>query len=350
MATFGVFTQPRIRVIISHVKGEVKTMKKFVTSFVVTVAAVILLVIPITSHAATANSRAGIVDLSSGSLNVRSGSSTSSPVLTTISAGTLVTLESKSGSWWQVEYSDGRYGYCHASYITEFSSSPAAVALNYGTLNLRSGPATSYQRIGALSNGEIVLVLSESNGWSRILYNGSKLAYVSSKYLSNSVSSVTARYFPVSLSVPNYKQTDSRWANIKIGNYGQTMSKIGCATTAIAMMESYRTGTTIYPSAMVKKLSYTASGSVYWPSHYTAITNSSGYLNAIYSQLKSGKAVMLGAKNSYGGQHWVVVTGFSGGSSLTTSGFTINDPGSSTRTTLAQFFSDYPYFYKFFIY
>ena len=128
------------------------------------------------------------------------------------------------------------------------------------------------------------------------------------------------------------------------------MSKIGCATTAIAMMESYRTGTTIYPSAMVKKLSYTASGSVYWPSHYTAVTSSSGYLNTIYSQLKSGKPVLIGAKNSYGGQHWVVVTGFNGGNSLTTSAFMINDPGSSTRSTLAQFFSDYPYFYKFFIY
>lgn len=325
-------------------------MKKFVTSFVVTVAAAILFIIPITSHAATASSRAGIVSLSSGYLNVRSGSSTSSPILATLSSGTLVTLESKSGSWWQVEYSDGRYGYCHADYIKEFSSSPAAVNVGYGNLNLRSGPGTSYQRIGALPGGEIVLVLSQANGWSRILHSGNKLAYVSSQYLSGSLSSTTARYSAVSLSVPNYKQTDSRWANVRIGSYGQTISKIGCATTAIAMMESFRTGTTIYPSAMAKKLSYTASGNVYWPSHYTAVTSSSGYLSTIYDQLKAGKAVMIGAKNSYGGQHWVVVTGYTGGSSLTASGFTINDPGSNTRTTLAQFFAEYPYFYKYFTY
>ena len=325
-------------------------MKKIVMFFMITVAAAILLIIPITSHAATADSRAGIVDLSTGSLNVRSGGSTASPIITTVSAGTLITLESKNGSWWQVEYSDGRYGYCHASYIKEFGSTPAAVNVGYGNLNLRSGPGTSYQRIGALPNGEIVLVLAQANGWSRILHSGNKLAYVSSQYLSYSVQSTAARYSAVNLSVPSYKQTDSRWANVKIGSYGQTMSKIGCATTAIAMMESYRTGTTVYPSAMASRLKYTASGSVYWPSHYTVTTSSSGYLNAIYSQLKAGKSVMLGAKNSYGGQHWVVVTGYIGGNSLTSSGFTINDPGSNTRKTLAQFFAEYPYFYKYFTY
>jgi len=56
--------------------------------------------------------------------------------------------------------------------------------------------------------------------------------------------------------------------------------------------------------------------------------------------------VLLGCKNSYGSQHWVVVTGYTGGSTLTASGFTINDPGTSSRTTLSQFLSVYPSFYK----
>ena len=134
----------------------------------------------------------------------------------------------------------------------------------------------------------------------------------------------------------------------QIGSSGKTMSQIGCATTAIAMMESYRTDRTVTPDAMAKQLSYTASGSVYWPGNYVAVTGSSVPLSAIYEHLKQGRPVLFGAKNAAGSQHWVVVTGFTGGSSLTASGFTINDPGSGTRTNLQQFLNVYPTFYKFF--
>ena len=152
-----------------------------------------------------------------------------------------------------------------------------------------------------------------------------------------------------SLNVPKYRQSDSRWANVYIGNSGKTMAKIGCATTAIAMIESYRTGTSVYPDTMAKKLSYTSSGNVYWPAGYTAITDGTNFLSAIYKQLQQGKPVLFGAKKASGGQHWVVITGYSGGSSLTASGFAINDPGSASRTNLQMFLNDYPNFYKYFI-
>ncbi|MPN29290.1 hypothetical protein SDC9_176742 [bioreactor metagenome] len=114
------------------------------------------------------------------------------------------------------------------------------------------------------------------------------------------------------------------------------------------MIESYRTGTTITPSAMVSKLTYTAGGSVYWPSNYTfTLTNN---YSTIYQALKAKKPVLFGSKNASGGQHWVVITGYTGSSTLTASNFTINDPGSSTRTNLQQFLSSYPNFYKFAIY
>ena len=179
------------------------------------------------------------------------------------------------------------------------------------------------------------------------MYHGTKTGYVSSQYLSTGTSSTG--YSAVRLTVPSYKQSDSRWANVKIGSSGKTISQIGCATTAIAMMESFRTGTTIYPDAMAKKLNYTSSGNVYWPSNFVAVTNSSGYLSAVYQQLKQGKPVLLGAKNASGGQHWVVITGFTGGS-LSAANFTIHDPGSTSRTTLQQFLNVYPTFYKYFYY
>ena len=301
--------------------------------------------IPIKSEAATSTSQAGIVEIGSGRLNVRSSNSTNSTIITSLPKGNYVTLIEKSGNWWKVEYDYSKYGYCHADYINTVSSNFATVNITSGTLNVRSGRGTSYNKVGTLYNREAVLVLDTQNGWSKVIYNGTKTGYVSSKYLS-----VQLGYNAISLKVPNYKQTDSRWANVKIGTSGKTIGQIGCVTTAISMIESYRTGTTIYPDAMSKKLSYSSSGNVYWPSNYKTVTSSAGYLNGIYNQLKNGKPVILGAKNYSGTQHWVVVTGFKDGNSLTASAFTINDPGSNSRITLQQFLNQYPVFYKYLYY
>lgn len=322
-------------------------MRKF-TSFILTLVLILgALAIPMSANAATTGSKAGVVSVTSGKLNVRSSASTSGTVVSSLSKGSYVTLMSKSGNWWRVEYADNKYGYCHADYISTVTGTPATVKLTSGSLNVRSGAGTSYSKVASLYNGEVVIVLSKSGNWSRILYNGTKTGYVSSQYLSTSTSST---YSKISLSVPSFKQTDSRWASVKIGSSGKTIAQIGCATTAIAMMESYRTGTTIYPDAMSKKLSYSSSGNVYWPSNYTAVTSSSNYLSGIYSKLKEGKPVLFGAKKSSGTQHWVVITGYTGGNSLAASGFTINDPGSNSRTTLQHLLNEYPTFYKYFYY
>ena len=295
------------------------------------------------AQAAELDSKAGIVSVSSGRLNVRSGAATSASVVTSLTKGSYVTLISKSGSWWKVEYAKGQYGYCHADYITTVSGSAVTVNTQSSGLNVRSGAGTSYSKVGTLSRGETVIVLSTSGGWSRILYHGTKTGYVSAQYLSSS-------YPAVALWVVNFKQTDSRWADTVIGTSGKTFAQIGCATTAIAMVEAHRTGIIVNPDAMAAKLTYTPSGSVYWPSHYTTVTNSDNYLTAIYNLLKQGKPILFGATNQYGSQHWVVITGYTGGSSITASGFTIQDPGSNSRTNLQQFLNVYPNFYKYFYY
>lgn len=322
-------------------------MKRMITLCVSAVIALSLFAIPV--RAANADSKAGIVSTTGGKLNVRSKASSGSAVVATLKKGSFVTLLSKSGSWWQVEYAEGKTGFCHRDYIQTVSGVPATVKLQSGRLNVRSGPGTSYSKAGSLTKGETVIAFSTVSGWSHILYHGTKTGYISAQYLWGS-NSGTPSYPAISLKVPSFKQTDSRWANTMIGQSGKTMAKIGCATTGIAMMESYRTGKTIYPDAMSKQLKYTASGSVYWPSHYAVVTGSAGYLKHLYSLLKQGKPVLLGAKNAQGSQHWVVVTGFTGGSTLSTAGFTILDPGSSSRTTLQPFLSAYPTFYKYFYY
>lgn len=321
-------------------------MKRSISFMLLAVLLLGLFFLPVKAKAATASSSAGVVSTVGSRLNVRQTASTRAAVVSSLGNGSYVMLISKSGAWWYVEYGKGLYGYCHRDFIKEVSGNTATVKTQTGSLNIRSGPGTSYARIGSLPKGETVIVLSTSGGWSRILYYGTKTGYVSAGYLAG----VPVEYSAVSLNVPNFKQTDRRWTNVTIGSSGKTMAQIGCATTAIAMMESYRAGKMIYPDAMAKKLKYTASGSVYWPGDYVTVTNGSGYLNGIYERLKQGTPVLFGAKNFSGKQHWVVITGYTGGSALTAAGFIINDPGSSSRTNLQHFLDEYPVFYKYFHY
>ncbi len=321
-------------------------MKKTI-SFILSFVLIEILLLPVGTHAANISSKAGYVTVSVGKLNVRNGKSTSSAVISSLKKNTYVTLINSNGNWWYVEYEKGRFGYCHKDYITEKSSKTAQVAINSGYLNVRNGTFLSNSVIAKLYKNETVIILSSTGDWSRILFNGTKTGYVKSDYLR--LNSSDNAYNPITLNVPDYKQTDSRWKNVIIGNSGKTIGRIGCVTTGIAMMESYRTGKTIYPDAMSKKLSYSSSGNVYWPSDYIVTTSSSGYLAKIHDILKSGKPVLFGAKNSQGGQHWVVITGFNGGS-LTASNFIINDPATVSRNTLQQFLNAYPNFYKYFRY
>lgn len=285
------------------------------------------------------------VNTSSTVLNVRQKPSSSSTVIGTVQKNSYVSLISKSNNYWYVRYGNSKYGYCHENYLYHVSSAVRIVNTSSGNLRVRRSASSSAPIIDYLPSGTYVTVHTADNTFAKIIYNGNKTGYVSRSYLVKP-QNFTPKYSGISLNVPDYKQTDSRWSGVTLGTSGQTIGKIGCATTALAMTESYRTNTTIYPHTMAKKLSYTSGGAVYWPQNYTIITSQSGHLTKIYNALKSGKPVIVGAKNSYGGQHYVVVTGVVACNSLTSSAFLINDPGSNTRKTLNEFYNSYPNFYK----
>lgn len=317
-------------------------MKRFISFILSTAMALGILFLPFGAFA----SNAGVISVSSGKLNVRRYGSALASVVSTLKKGVFVTLIAESGDWWLVEYGDGEYGYCHSDYIRVVPSVVATVKISSGSLNVRSGAGVSYPKTDSLSKGEKVIVLSTENDWSKILYDGTKTGFVSARYLSPS----TPSYNQVELDVPDFKQTDKRWANVKIGNSGKTIAQIGCVTASIAMIESYRTGSIIYPDTMSKRLTYSSSGDVYWPTDYVPTYTNTDYLEKIYRLLREGKPVLIGAKTYSGGQHWVVITGYKGGDNPTEADFIINDPGSDTRTTLKQFLSVYPVFYKYFYY
>ena len=135
-------------------QNEVIVIRRILTC---TVSILLLLgafLLPMRAEAATADSKAGVVTTASGKLNVRSSPSSSAAVAASLNKGSYVTLISKSGDWWKVEYAKGKYGYCHAGFITVTEGTPVSVAVSRGTLNVRSGRGRPMERSAPSARGK----------------------------------------------------------------------------------------------------------------------------------------------------------------------------------------------------
>ncbi|MGL6106919.1 SH3 domain-containing protein, partial [Romboutsia sp.] len=144
-------------------------------------------------------------EVTTNGLNVRSGPGTSYGVVGKLNQGNKVQVISESSGWSKINF-NGKTAYASTGYLKNTSQTPNPTPppnpnppstsnpdtkpeeiketkeVNTNGLNVRSGPSTSYGKIGALSKGNKVGVMSEGNGWSKIDYNG-KVGYVSSQYL-----------------------------------------------------------------------------------------------------------------------------------------------------------------------
>ncbi len=119
--------------------------------------------------------------VTTANLNMRTGPGTSYAVILVIPKGATVTVTEYSGVWAKTTYS-GKTGYCHTSYLKD-STAPTEVRYTTANLNMRSGPGTDYSVILVIPKGSSVQVISSSNGWAKITYNG-KTGYASTAYLS----------------------------------------------------------------------------------------------------------------------------------------------------------------------
>ena len=128
--------------------------------------------------------------VTASSLNFRTGPSTSYSIINVLMNGQKVEYISTSGSWLKVKY-NGVTGYVHGDYVTKGTTDNSTtgttkyVSASVG-LNVRSGAGTSYSKLAKLEYKEKVTVLSTSNGWSKINYNG-KTGYVDSSYLKSTL-------------------------------------------------------------------------------------------------------------------------------------------------------------------
>lgn len=268
-------------------------------------------------------------------LNVRSAPTTASAVRGKLQAGRSVTLYERSGNWWRIGYAGGS-GYVYAAYIEEQHLAVRYVRTYGGNLHVRAAASTASAVIDSLPNTSAVLILGVEGNFARVLLPDERTGYVSRDYLV--IAAPTVGSDAVALAVPSYKQYDSRWASRRLPGSGEKLSTHGCAVTALAMAESYRTGETVTPTDILAAERFTAKGAIYWPTTYTWGDAS---LATVRAALLAGKPVILHVQKPNGSTHFVTVYGFTGGA-LDAANFRILDPGSESRTTLADLLAVYP--------
>lgn len=139
--------------------------------------------------------------IKNGPLTVRSGPGTSYKKLGTVAKGKTIkvlkqTTNSKGEKWYKYQYSSSKQGYVLAKYVTLKSSSSSYTLKEFtrkaiiknGPLTVRSGPGTSYSKLGTIAKGKAFFIkkkatLTSGKVWYQFSYNGKK-GYVLSDYVS----------------------------------------------------------------------------------------------------------------------------------------------------------------------
>ena len=144
----------------------------------------------LSSTASFATGQEGVVTASV--LNVRSGPSTSYSVITKLYKGDKVEILESSNGWNKIKTSSGKTGWSSAEYLSTSGTSGSTsttgkkATVTASTLNVRSGPSTSYSITTKVYKGETVEVLESSNGWSKIKTASGEIGWASEEYLSTS--------------------------------------------------------------------------------------------------------------------------------------------------------------------
>lgn len=130
--------------------------------------------------------------IATATINIRSEARLGSTVVGTMYKDQVATKLGTSGNWTKIDY-NGTVGYVNTPYVKAYGggSDDGVVTIDGNTayataaVNVRSGPGTSYAKLGELRKGDAVTLVGATGNWSIIKW-GTGTAYVSTGYLSNS--------------------------------------------------------------------------------------------------------------------------------------------------------------------
>lgn len=136
------------------------------------------------SASAAENTMHGIGFVTADALRLRSSASTGAKTLDKAPKNDCVVVISKDGDWYKVNY-NLQEGYMHSDYLKVLTVENAE--LGYGkvtgsSVNLRSGPSTSFGSVGKASTGDKCYILGLNNGWYKVIYKET-ICYIRSDFL-----------------------------------------------------------------------------------------------------------------------------------------------------------------------
>ena len=124
-------------------------------------------------------------------VNIRAKATTLSSVLTVLRKGqTIDVLGPSANGWTPVSY-QGKTAYIYSQYLT---TSTPTTSTQYTTtaVNVRSGPSTSYSKVGLAGTGAAIQVTGRTDGqWSEVLWQGN-LRWMCNLYLTSKAPSAAA--------------------------------------------------------------------------------------------------------------------------------------------------------------
>lgn len=120
-------------------------------------------------------------EVTASTLNVRSGPGTSYAILGAAGASQRYVAYGSSGGWHHIWWAGGS-GWIYGAYTSLVTGTGARV--NVSTLNVRSGPSTSYGIVGSASSGQTYYLTGTSSGWDRIWFGGAS-RWFSGTYATN---------------------------------------------------------------------------------------------------------------------------------------------------------------------
>ena len=158
-----------------------KMIRKITT--LVLAAALMLSSLTITASAAETIMH-GIGFVTASSLRLRAEANSRSAILDTAPKNDCVVIISKSGEWYKVNY-NLQEGYMHEDYLAVSTKENAE--LGYGkitgkSVNLRTGPATTYSVSAVSSQSEKCYIIGLNNGWYKVIYKNA-IAYIRSDFV-----------------------------------------------------------------------------------------------------------------------------------------------------------------------
>lgn len=128
--------------------------------------------------------KTGVAFVLADSLRLRETPSTGAKTLTYAPKGDVVVLLGKSGSWYRVIY-NLQEGYMHESYLDTATVENAELGygqVNYSNVNMRTGPGTSYSRIGQSKRNDYCYIIGINKQWYKVIWND-QICYIRSDYL-----------------------------------------------------------------------------------------------------------------------------------------------------------------------